>query len=194
VRISISKRKKSAKLISISSLMSSVPTDKILSGISGIFQNKPSPNDWQGWDALDARYNSPVGNQAAYWTANNGDSVSNEALNVIQYLTKKQNGFNQVYEAGLGKYWMNQNDFIQKIGSKLIAGGYRNEANQIIQQYKDMLTQNQGGKENLPKTNKEEPKMKSKSNLVWYISGGVALLLIGGLTIYFVKKKNSNNG
>ena len=174
-------------MAAIFTLVSAVPTDKIISGISNIFKNKPSPNDWQGWDALDAKYNSPAGNQAAYWTVNNGNSVPNEALNIIQYLTKKRDGFNLVYQAGLtSRFWMNQSDFIQKLGSKLVAGGYKNEANQLIQQYKDMLAQ-----QAQPQSQQQAPAPppeKPKSKLIWYVGGGVALLAVG-LTIYFVARK-----
>jgi hypothetical protein len=49
----------------------------VLSSIGGIFGgSKPNPNDWQDYSDGAARH----------WTANDGDSPDNEALNVLQYV------------------------------------------------------------------------------------------------------------
>ena len=51
--------------------------------ISAINRGKPNPNDWQGWNALDSKNRQPIGTSVVYWILNDGDSIQNEALNIL---------------------------------------------------------------------------------------------------------------
>ena len=74
-----------------------IPVDPISLGIevvmaaipyimNAINKGKPSPNDWQGWVALDSKNGQPIGTNAITWIIKDGQSIQNEALNILQYI------------------------------------------------------------------------------------------------------------
>ena len=95
--------------------------------ISAINRGKPNPNDWMGWDALDGKKGFPIGTNAISWIINDGQSIQNEALNILQYI--QNYGYNDV---------LTYNSYYQKtitsqdLANKLRRGGYVNEANQLL--------------------------------------------------------------
>jgi hypothetical protein len=96
-----------------------------------MFENKPNPNDWQGWDASDVRIKAPKGTNAINWIINDGDSVQNEALNLVRYI--QANGTGNI----LGRStWFNRTITIEDLADKLSRGGYGQEAAQLVQQSK----------------------------------------------------------
>jgi hypothetical protein len=91
-----------------------------------LFKNKPNPNDWMGWDALDVKIGAPIGTNALQWVILDGDSVQNEALNIVSYI--KANGTKNL----LGySTWFNRTITINDIADKLARGGFLEEANYI---------------------------------------------------------------
>jgi hypothetical protein len=91
-----------------------------------LFKNKPNPNDWMGWDALDIKIGAPIGTNALQWVILDGDSVQNEALNIVSYI--KANGTKNLL--GFSK-WFNRTITINDIADKLARGGFLEEANYI---------------------------------------------------------------
>ena len=96
--------------------------------IAAINRGKPNPNDWMGWNALDGKKGFPIGTNAVSWILNDGQSIQNEALNILQYI--QNYGYNNV---------LTYNSYYQKtitandLANKLRRGGYVNEANQLLQ-------------------------------------------------------------
>lgn len=102
-----------------------------VSTLVSLFANKPNPNDWQGWDASDVRIKAPKGTNALNWVINDGDSVQNEALNIVRYI--QANGTQNI----LGySTWFNRTITIDDIADKLIRGGFPQEAQQLVAQSK----------------------------------------------------------
>ena len=95
--------------------------------ISAINRGKPNPNDWMGWNALDGKKGYPIGTNAISWIINDGQSIQNEALNILQYI--QNYGYNDV---------LTYNSYYQRtitandLANKLRRGGYINEANQLL--------------------------------------------------------------
>ena len=102
-----------------------------LSFLGGLFKKKNNPNDWKGWDALDSQYNSAPGNQAAHWTVNDGDSVSNEALNIVQYITQKPSGLANILTSPIASGYT-PTEFLRKVAEKVRRGGFASEADQLL--------------------------------------------------------------
>ena len=100
-----------------------------------LFKNKPNPNDWMGWDALDVKIGAPIGTNALQWVILDGDSVQNEALNIVSYI--KANGTKNLL--GFSK-WFNRNITINDIADKLARGGFIEEANYIKLQNLPVVT------------------------------------------------------
>lgn len=96
-----------------------------------LFANKPNPNDWQGYDASDKRINAPIGTNAINWIINDGDSVQNEALNVVRYI--QANGTKNILGPST---WFNRTITIEDVADKLSRGGFGAEAAQLVQQSK----------------------------------------------------------
>jgi hypothetical protein len=95
--------------------------------ISAINRGKPNPNDWVGWNALDGEKGYPIGTNAVSWIINDGQSIQNEALNILQYI--QQYGYGNVLT--YNSYYQ-RNITAQDLANKLRRGGYVNEANQLL--------------------------------------------------------------
>jgi len=99
----------------------------VVKSLVNLFANKPNPNDWQGYDALDRKINAPIGTNAINWVINDGDSVQNEALNIVRYI--QANGTKNI----LGRStWFNRTITIEDVADKLSRGGFGKEAAQLI--------------------------------------------------------------
>lgn len=94
---------------------------------------KPNPNDWKGWDALDSQYNSPPGNQPYHWVINDGDSIENEAANIISYINGKANGLGNILTAANEVHNHSGTTALNNIYKKLQKAG-RNDAVTLIKQ------------------------------------------------------------
>ena len=97
--------------------------------INAINRGKPNPNDWVGWNALDGKMNVPIGTNVTGWIIHDGQSIQNEALNILQYI--KNYGTQNVLT--YNSHW-NRTITANDLADKLRRGGYINEANQLIQQ------------------------------------------------------------
>ena len=105
-----------------------------VSTLVNLFSNKPNPNDWQGWDASDVRIKAPKGTNAINWVINDGDSVQNEALNIVRYI--QANGTGNI----LGfSTWFNRNITIEDVADKLSRGGFQQEAQELVKQSKSII-------------------------------------------------------
>jgi len=114
-------------------------------------KGQPNPNDWKGWNALDSKN----------WIINDGDSIQNEALNILQYInnygTNNVLGYNSFY---------NKTITVQDIANKLQRGGYVNEANMLVQQNTEQQPVDQAVQA-----------VKKISTANWILYGGIALAL-----------------
>lgn len=106
----------------------------ITSVITNLFGNRPNPNDWAGWAELDRKIGAPLGTNARSFVIKDGDSVSNEALNIVRWIENK--GLQTVlgYDP-----WHKREITMQDISSKLNRGGYGNEAQLLLQQSNSIL-------------------------------------------------------
>lgn len=105
-----------------------------VSTLVSLFSNRPNPNDWKGWDASDVRINAPRGTNAINWVINDGDSVQNEALNLVRYI--QANGTDNIL--GYSK-WFNRNITIEDVADKLSRGGFQQEAQELVKQSKQIF-------------------------------------------------------
>jgi hypothetical protein len=85
--------------------------------LTSILGNKPNPNDWKGWTPGDVKQ----------WTVNDGDSVSNEAINIISYINA--HGLKDITDSD--EYGRNRVTIAQ-IASKLQRGGFPSQAQALL--------------------------------------------------------------
>lgn len=122
----------------------------------------PNPNDWMGWTPGDAKW----------WTLHDGDSISNEGVNIISFI--KAHGLKDIIDSDA--YGV-QRVTIQQIASKLQRGGWINEANLLMQS---------GTLPGAPST-----------GTGFNLGSNSSMLLIGGgilAVVLLAKKKRSVNG
>lgn len=152
--------------------------------IKQIGSNKPNPNDWKGWDAQDREANRKIGTGAASWVVNDGDSIQNEALNILQYI----NAYGEDNVLGYNSF-LNRTITMDDVANKLRRGGYVAEANQLQTEYKKKVLAI--AQANAQKTNPITPTTTSKglSTTTKVIIGSVLLLTAIGVTIYIIKRK-----
>ena len=154
-----------------------IPVDPISLGIevvmaaipyimNAINKGKPSPNDWQGWVALDSKNGQPIGTNAVTWIIKDGQSIQNEALNILQYI--KNYGTQDVLT--YNSYY-NRTITAEDLANKLRRGGYENEAKQLIQQVQ-VPAPVQAASNILSNVT------KSTSSLLLYLGLGLGLFLI----------------
>ena len=109
---------------------------KAIETLSALFANKPSPNDWVGWDEQDRNLGQWEGSSVRGYVLNDGDSVQNEALNIVSYIKSK--GIEKLVNSGhpvtiQGQGWRDVT--IDEIIDKLSRGGYGSEASEIKNAY-----------------------------------------------------------
>jgi len=150
-------------------LVVKVVTSAIPFIMNAINKGKPNPNDWQGWVGLDNKNRQPIGTNAITWIINDGQSIENEALNILQYIANYGTQDVLTYNS-----YFNRTITAEDLANKLRRGGYVNEANQLIQQ-----------------TQTPAP-IQSANNFLSNItkSSSSLLLYIGiGLGLFFILKK-----
>jgi len=108
--------------LAISAALSAIPA--IITAIRR--NNMPNPNDWQGWNAQDSRLRYPYGTSVINWIINDGDSIQNEALNILQWI--QTYGLKPVLEYNSH---FNRQITLQDLINKLNRGGYTGEARQF---------------------------------------------------------------
>jgi hypothetical protein len=140
---------------------------QLINTLSALFASKPNPNDWMGWEALDRSVGQPVGTQVQNWVMMDGDSVQNEALNIVQWIKNK--GIDSV----LADNWATKARYgrgpsISDIADKLSRGGFPQEAAQFLEANKPSL---------IPGTS------RAGSNML------VTIALIGAAAFFLLKKK-----
>ena len=104
---------------------------QIANALQNLFGNKDVPgNYWMAWDDIDRQYGNPIGASVQHWIVFDGDSVENEALNIVAYI--RRNGLTNVLAENsttlrdFGRY-VTLNDLI----NKLKKGGFSAEADEI---------------------------------------------------------------
>ena len=134
--------------------------------MSAINRGKPNPNDWQGWVALDSKNGQPIGTSAITWIIKDGQSIQNEALNILQYIRNYGTQDVLTYNS-----YFNRTITAEDLANKLRRGGYENEAKQLIQQVQ-VPAPVQAASNILSNVT------KSTSSLLLYLGIGLGLFLI----------------
>jgi hypothetical protein len=130
-------------------------------------------NYWMAWESIDQQYGNPIGASAQHWIMFDGDSVQNEALNIIAYIRANDPTLSKVLAENsttlrdAGRY-VTVNDLLDK----LKRGGFAKEADEIKRQ----LEVSGNGSSLLP-TN------LAKGNML------VTFALIGAALFFVLKKK-----
>lgn len=115
----------------------------------------PNPNDWKGWHS--------DGSDARYWVLQDGDSVPNEAVNIISYI--RANGMATMLVSSSGVPAVT----IAQIANKLSRGGFPNEAKQFL---------NDGNALNKNTNNKPDTKTGSQNQLITFGLIGAGLFMV----------------
>jgi Na+-driven multidrug efflux pump len=157
----------------ISSAIATAVATSIATIINSINKGKPNPNDWQGWVSLDKKNGQPIGTNVITWIIKDGQSIENEALNILQYIrnygTQDVLTYNSYY---------NRTITADDLADKLRRGGYENEAKQLIQQIQPQVPLQAANNivDNVSRgiTNVT----KSTSSLLLYLGIGLGLFLI----------------
>jgi hypothetical protein len=144
--------------------------------ISSLFSSKPNANDWQGWDEQDRANGQWDGSSVRGYVLNDGDSVQNEALNIVSYIKSK--GIQKLVNSGHkvtvpGKGWRDVT--IDEIANKLSRGGYGQEAVDIKNAYLGVSTA--GRNTVIP------PTTQMAGMNIWVI------LALGAAALYAITKK-----
>jgi hypothetical protein len=104
---------------------------QLVSTLTELFGKKPNPNDWKGWEALDQTYQAPKGYNAQSWVIQDGDSVTNEALNIVEWI--KAYGIETVINDNWAiKKNFGRNVTVEDLANKLSRGGFPLEAEQFL--------------------------------------------------------------
>lgn len=153
-----------------SSAVATAVATAIATVMNSIRKGRPNPNDWQGWNALDQKEQKPIGTSVTGWIIKDGQSIQNEALNILSYI--REFGFNNVL--GYNRFW-NREITKEDLFRKLERGGYIQEA----QELKQILNTPQ------PITNLFQPSGSNQSG----ISPIFLLAIVGGAIFLFTRKK-----
>ena len=146
---------------------------KIAQLLQSLFGKKDAPGDyWKAWDRIDDQYGNPRGAQAQHWVMFDGDSVQNEALNILAYI--RANGIEKVLapnsttKRDAGRY-LTPDDLL----NKLRRAGYQQEADEIEREIK---------KSNIPL-----PPGSTKAGMNMFIT----LALVGAAAFFLLKKRKA---
>ena len=133
----------------------------------------PNPNDWKGWHS--------DGSDARHWILNDGDSVPNEAVNVLKYI--QAHGMATLLSGDAA----NRAVTVSEIANKLSRGGFGAQAAQFLQ-----TNMGSGGSTSHtidPVTGLPQPNYSNKSNNNLILFG-----VIGAGALYFITKKKRVSG
>lgn len=129
-------------------------------------------NYWMAWESIDQQYGNPIGASAQHWIMFDGDSVQNEALNIIAYIRANDPDLQKILAENsttlrdAGRY-VTVNDLLDK----LKRGGYAREADEIRKQLQASPIPGLG------------PVTTAKTNML------VTFALIGAALFFVLKKK-----
>lgn len=129
-------------------------------------------NYWMAWESIDQQYGNPIGASAQHWIMFDGDSVQNEALNIIAYIRANDPDLQKILSENsttlrdAGRY-VTVNDLLDK----LKRGGYAREADEIRKQLQASPIPGLG------------PVTTAKTNML------VTFALIGAALFFVLKKK-----
>jgi hypothetical protein len=112
---------------------------KFLPIVQGFFSNNANPNDWKGWDAQDQRAGKPLGSSAGSWITKDGDSVKNEASNILAWINASGHTIKDVL--GVNAY-TGSNVTYADLQAKLKRGSLQQEAESLNQQNADTVIKN----------------------------------------------------
>lgn len=155
---------------------------QLMDTLKGLFSGKDNPQDyWQAWDSIDQQYGNPKGSQVQHWILFDGDSVSNEALNIISYFSwyLDRNDAQTAYELLLGKNSTTLRDSgryvtFDDLIDKLKRGGFVSEAQQLEQTYKSLSV---------------KPDSEQKQQLLSGTNMFVTLAIVGAAAFLLLKKR-----
>lgn len=106
---------------------------KIAQALQQLFGKKDAPGDyWKAWEQIDMQYGNPIGASAQHWIIFDGDSIQNEALNIISYIQNVDQDLKKILSPNAttmrdaGRYVT-----IDDLISKLNRGGFSSEASKI---------------------------------------------------------------
>lgn len=100
----------------------------IVKTLSNLFNaGGPNPDDWKGWNQLDNKIGAPAGTNAINWVINDGDSITNEAVNILSYIN--QYGINSIM--GYSS-WFKRNITVNMVADKLKRAGMVQQANDLL--------------------------------------------------------------
>lgn len=163
---------------------------EIAGQIADMFKSKPNPNDWVGWDAQDQQNGQWDGSSVRGYVLNDGDSVQNEALNIVSYINAK--GIEKLINTGHpttipGTGWRDVT--IEEIANKLARGGYGQEATDIKNKYFYLQRTKQPVRTNMP-SNPLQP-LSPQSDVSVQKAGMNTWLILGlvGAALFFITKK-----
>lgn len=158
----------------------------IAAQIFSLFGKRGNPNDFQGWDALDQRIGALKGNSAAYWVLNDGDSISNEAANILSYMQLSANNIKDMIVAAKA-YGVDENTFFAKLKSKLERGATvpQNLQGTTLDQFIRIIKGVTGGSGS---GSGSGDGMQNQTNTAGF-SPLIILALIGAGAAFFLRKK-----
>lgn len=106
---------------------------QIAKALQQLFGRRDAPGDyWKAWEQIDMQYSNPIGASAQHWIIFDGDSVQNEALNIISYIQNVDQDLKKILSPNAttlrdaGRYVT-----IDDLISKLNRGGFSSEASKI---------------------------------------------------------------
>ena len=144
---------------------------QIVQALSNLFK-KDAPGDyWKAWESIDQQYGNPIGASVQHWIWRDGDSVQNEALNIISYIQnndpdlQKTLSPNRTTLRDSGGYIT-----FEDLLNKLRRGGYSNEAEQLKAVYDQMTAP------------PDQPAKKAGMNML------VTVGLVGAAAFFLLKK------
>lgn len=164
----------------------------IFSQITKLFGNsKPNENDYKGWDDLDKSMNAPKGDSPAYWVLHDGDSIQNEAKNIVSYIRANPDNLQNMILSNWGKT-VQPEIFLNKLIDKLNRGGQKDAANAIKNVRNNTSNLAIGGNINTGSGSNPAiiPPPTKKTNY-WLIGGIVvgSIAIIGTIIYLVVRKK-----
>lgn len=146
---------------------------QLIDTLTSLFGQKDVPGDyWMAWESIDQQYGNPIGASAQHWIVFDGDSIQNEALNIVAYIRNSDPTLEKILSQNsttlrdFGRY-VTFEDLINKLNR----GGFNNEAEQLKNVYKNLTKKPDTGS------------TKAGTNML------VTIALIGAAAFFLLKKK-----
>ena len=167
--------------------------NNIFKSLSSLFGgSKPNENDYKGWDDLDKSIGAPKGDSPSYWVLHDGDSIQNEAKNIVSYIRASPDNLQNMMLSNWGKTVQSE-IFLNKLIDKLNRGGQKDAVNAIKNVGNN--TSNLGTSANINTSSGSNPAIippPVKKTNYWLIGGiAVGSIAVIGTIIYLVVRKKS---